>query len=277
LKLIKEGKLDDAILVLHEAVHFNPYDSVSYNNLGHAYMTKGDFTNAILALTEAVRLNPEDYSAYDVRGITYSKQGAFDKAISDFSKAINICPTNAIAIYNRAVAYAQKHSFEKAFTDFAEALKMSPNSSKVLAGRGGLYIKVGEWEKAIKDLTAAISYEPGDAEAYNSLGWLLATCPDPSVRNGSEAVKLASKACELSHWQKWYCVGTLAAAYAASNNFEQADKYQQQALTMEGATTVEMQDERKRLLLYQEHKSIMTNRRSNLDFTGSNDAKALTP
>jgi Flp pilus assembly protein TadD len=55
----------------------------------------------------------------------------------------------------------------------------------------------------------------------NDLAWILATHPDSSVRNGTQAVKLAEAACRLDPQQARFW-GTLDAAYAESGRFEEA-------------------------------------------------------
>jgi hypothetical protein len=56
----------------------------------------------------------------------------------------------------------------------------------------------------------------------NNLAWLLATCPDASVRNGARAVELAQQAERLSGGQDPSMLGTLAAAYAEAGRFPEA-------------------------------------------------------
>jgi Flp pilus assembly protein TadD len=58
--------------------------------------------------------------------------------------------------------------------------------------------------------------------ACNNLAWMLATHPDPQVRNGSEAIELAGRACRLTNNEQPYYLGTLAAAYAEAGRFSDA-------------------------------------------------------
>ena len=60
------------------------------------------------------------------------------------------------------------------------------------------------------------------AGALNNLAWVLAASPDDELRNGAEAVRLAERACELTHHGEPLFIGTLAAAYAEAGRFPEA-------------------------------------------------------
>jgi len=82
---------------------------------------------------------------------------------------------------------------------------------------------------------------------------LRATCPVESFRNGKEAVEDATKACELTNWKRWDWIDTLAAAYAETGNFEQAVRYEKQAMSMDDVRENDRSKMQGRLLLYEQH------------------------
>jgi 4-amino-4-deoxy-L-arabinose transferase-like glycosyltransferase len=69
-------------------------------------------------------------------------------------------------------------------------------------------------------------------EILNNLAWRLATSPDAKVRDGSQAVQLAERACEQTHYQKTIYLGTLAAACAEAGRFEDAMAAAQKAIAL---------------------------------------------
>ncbi len=90
----------------------------------------------------------------------------------------------------------------------------------------------GKFAEAISDYEAAVRVDPGYAPAFNGLAWLRATCLLAEFRDGAKAVEQATKACELTNWKKARYVGTLAAAYAETGDFDSAVKRQEEAIDL---------------------------------------------
>ena len=94
--------------------------------------------------------------------------------------------------------------------------------------------------------------ERSDPEAMNEFAWLLATCEDPNIRDGSNAVRVAEKAVAATGRGNAQYLDTLAAAYAEAGRFADAVNAQQEAIAL-------MQDEKwkkefaSRLRLYESH------------------------
>ncbi len=142
--------------------------------------------------------------------------------------------------------------FDKALADFDEAIRLDPEFAGAYTGHGIAHAKLGDYAAAHADYEHAIQLNPQDHSAQNNLAWLLATCPDDNYRDGSRALVLANRACELTGFSNWYCVGTLAAANAEVGNFEEARTWARETLRL--APQEERAGCKQRLKLYKEGK-----------------------
>lgn len=203
---------------------------------------------AILSPACKRRPNPQ---ALLQRGMTYASTGEWEKAIRDFDEVIRLQPTNAVAYGIRGTAYYSTGDFDRAIKDFDQALRLDPKEAKAYTSRAYAACSKGDFSHGLKDFEQVIRLSPNEFHGYNVLAWLLATCPTATVRDGKRAVTLAKRACELSGWNEWRCIGTLGAACAEAGDFPGAVKYQQQALAMKGLTAQEQAAAKGRLDLYQ--------------------------
>jgi cytochrome c-type biogenesis protein CcmH/NrfG len=120
----------------------------------------------------------------------------------------------------------------EAIPHYKKALELQPNNADALANLGSAFLATGRVQEAIAAYRNAIQISPENVPAQSNLAWLLATSSDPSVRDGSRAVTLAEQAdAESSRSENHPIVlRILAAAYAESGRFAEAEKTARQAL-----------------------------------------------
>jgi hypothetical protein len=154
----------------------------------------------------------------------------FDQAIDYFTGLLRVDPGRASAYLNRALIRIDKGDHDLAIDDLSEAIRLDPGLSVAHYSRGFIWDCKKEYEKAYGDYTVAILLDPKSASAWNNRAWLMATCPDSTIRNAERAVADATRACELTEWRKRYFLGTLAAACNEVGDLDAAVRHQEKAL-----------------------------------------------
>jgi Flp pilus assembly protein TadD len=81
---------------------------------------------------------------------------------------------------------------------------------------------LAQWHKVLQE-------EPDNLRVLNDAAWLLATSPDADLRNGKEAIELARHAVQVTSAKEPSVLGTLAAAYGETGEFDKAIEAEQQA------------------------------------------------
>ena len=89
---------------------------------------------------------------------------------------------------------------------------------------------MGNYAEAIAQFNRAIELMPGEPGSYNNLACLKATCVDTKYRNAPKAITLARKACQLTGWNDFSTLDTLATAYAANRDWTEAIKWQAKSI-----------------------------------------------
>ena len=111
---------------------------------------------------------------------------------------------------------------EEAISHFEKAVELRPTSAHAQNNLANLLWSAGRTREAIQHFEAALQSEPDNPGTCNNLAMLLATNPEPALRNGTRAVALAEHANHLCRGRNPAVLGTLAAAYAETGRYAEA-------------------------------------------------------
>ena len=193
-----------------------------------------------------------------------AESGKATEALARIDAIISSNPDNWRAHFLKAAVLVLVKRQDDALQQIDESIKLARKSNVSYSLLGQLYsskartcIDAHRYDDARKSLDNAVHVDPSDTTTMNDLAWLLATAPDPRVRNPHRAVSLAQKCCGLNHWTNAYSIDTLAAAYAAAGNFGQAVRYQQLAMQAlnKSERTEQLSAMQDRLKLYYNHQA----------------------
>ncbi|MFO0893072.1 MAG: tetratricopeptide repeat protein [Isosphaeraceae bacterium] len=211
-----------------EAYQRHPETAAGF--LGEMWMHRGAFVKALEAFAQLVRLRPDESRGYHGRGVAEEALGDLEAAERDYSMAIDLHPDEGISRLPRARVRHRLARPAEALADVSAHLRSHPEDATALLIRSGLHRENHEFAAALDDLNSAERVAPQDPQVCNNLAWMLSTCPDESLRDGVRAVALARQACEATHWEHPFCLGTLAAALAETGAYPEAVHWQAKAL-----------------------------------------------
>ena len=209
---------------------------------------------ALLLIHPAAGKQEEDWHG---KGRTFLSQQRYDEAIKAFSTAIDIIALDYQSYNYRGVTWALKGDFERAIADTSKAIEIRPRYAEAFNNRGFAHTQTGNLKAALNDYTRALEINPYFVDAYNNKAWILATCSDQRIRDGEQAVRLATKSVELK--PDISSMDTLAAAHAATGNFEAAVDLQTEAIQklMQENKTAEVPKYMKHLRSYRYRQSLL--------------------
>jgi tetratricopeptide (TPR) repeat protein len=237
-----------------QAIRLTPQNPGGYIQRASIYHHTANYEKAIEYCTTAIRLDPKFARAYFNRGASLCLKDEQERAIADYNEALRLDPNFPGIYYNLALSEKKLGRIDRAIADLNEAIRRKPTDALSYSMRGSAYAATGNYHAAESDLTEATRLFESDYSAFNSLAWFRATCPETSLRNGAEAVRMATKACAQTKWEKPSEIDTLAAAYAETGDFEQAVKYETLALKLPEPDAKVLEHLQQHLSLFQDHK-----------------------
>jgi protein O-mannosyl-transferase len=266
MALAARGQFDDAIENYRKAIQISPNFADALDNLGAALTVKGRSDEALGYYRQALAIDPNLAGAHNNLGILLAKQGRTAEAIEYYQRAIELNPSRAEFYYNLGNLLATQGRPAEAIRQFQKALAVEPDYTKAHYNLANIFFAQGQWDDAIEHYRQALKQMPDSVHAHyqlglalqcqgqfpaaiaqfqkileldprhvaaqNDLAWLLATCPDAKLRNGTKAVELAQQAELLSGGRTPEVLDTLAAAYAEAGQFDRAVESAKRALNL---------------------------------------------
>jgi protein O-mannosyl-transferase len=188
--------------------------------------------DSVALFSHAISVTENNALAHANLGFAFYREKRLDDAISEFERALKLQPTNVDTYNNLGVVLLHKGRVDEALAQFDIALNLRPDSADVHANRARALSGKGDTAAAIAECETALRLKPDYVEAENNLAWILATSPEPSLRNGPRALDLGREAARLSNYNDPHILDTLAAAFAETGQFAEAIKVGEQAMQL---------------------------------------------
>jgi tetratricopeptide (TPR) repeat protein len=225
----KEGRFDLAEGAFRAAVASDPGNAEALANLGISLANLGQMDGAQKNLIESLRLDDSSAVTHFSLGVIYDRQGKDAAAIAQYRAAVERDPNNIQAAVYLADAIMRTGSPFDAARWYQQALSKEPGSTRIALSLAFALIKAADHREARKVLETAFSRQPQTAAVINALARLLATAPEPDVRDGKRALEMAMSLFEANFSLE---IGqTYAMALAESGNFTKAAELQQEIIS----------------------------------------------
>ena len=186
------------------------------------YMELNRPAEAAAHLKEALTQEPDSAAAHFNYGTALAASGRLEDAIRRYERALQLRPDYAVAHNNLGTALLQLGRPEHALSSFRRAATLDTSLGEAHLNVGLIARATGDFPEAALRFGRAIELSPNSVTAIASLASVLAAAPDVTVRNPTEAVRLAERAAALTSRRDANTLDVLAVAHAAAADFEQA-------------------------------------------------------
>ena len=222
IALGKQKKYDEAMAHYTAALKLDPDSAVAQNNLARILHTLGRFDEAIEHYHAALEIDPKLALAHNNLGILLIQKGQLTNGTVQLREAMRLNPTNAETQLNLAFALNQQEQWPEAAELFSKTVSGNFPDPKAHYEFAVALAHLKKTRAAMSQYASALLIQPDFPDALDGLAWILSTDANPDFRNGTEAVRMAERACALTGRQDPEKLKTLAAAYAETGRFEEA-------------------------------------------------------
>lgn len=194
----------------------------SFSNAGVALAEAGDDARALNLYAEALRLRPDMPETLCNAAVGHALLGRPEQALRLVRQALRIRPNDPRIEMQLGTLLAERGAEDEGILHLQRAVELGPQDVDSRSNYLALLTRRGRWVEAVEQMHAIVALRPDDPGALSNLAWMLATCPDPAVRDGPSAVRAAESALRLGGLDDPALLDILAAAYARSGRFEDA-------------------------------------------------------
>ena len=210
---------EESIREFRIAIAKNPKDIQAHNNLAEVLRTSGSYDDALAECRAAMEINPETPEGHRIMA--------------------NILLAKTIWRGDGALQ---------------AALKLRPDDPLVHEGLANLLWRQGKFQEAVEHRKQQMALQPQNLAMAVKVATQLISDPRPEARFGAEAVEIARRLCEATDYQDIIALDVLAAAYAETGDFDQAEATVRKAMeTPLGQTPANAVQLQKRLMCYHAH------------------------
>jgi tetratricopeptide (TPR) repeat protein len=168
--LIREGRPDEAIPHLREALRLRPGYAFARFDLGVALEAQGDLPAAVDEYRAVLHDRPDVANVHYSLGSALHRLGRPAEAIEQYEAALRLEPNFWPAHVNLGVALASQGRLTEAVEHYRQALRANPRIAAAENNLGRALLRLDRPEEATQHFERAVEIDPRIADARNNLG-----------------------------------------------------------------------------------------------------------
>ena len=201
--LLRDNRVDDALVHYQAVLRLNPGNAQAHNDVGVILHRLGRMPEAIAEFERTLDLRPDAADAHTNLGNVYSDMGRYAVAIAEYQASLRLHPESEAGVRARlarahfaaGVTLAQSGRLAEAEGEYRESLRVEPDLAQAHANLGGALANMNRLPEAVAELEIAARLEPADAAVQYNLGLALRTAgrTEEAETHFAEAARLGRK------------------------------------------------------------------------------------
>jgi tetratricopeptide (TPR) repeat protein len=228
----RSGRVDDAIREYQAALKITPESPLARNNLGLNFLKQGKIAEAIQEFRRVLSRDPQSIKARFGLADALLRSGRATEAVAEYEKALSINPDHVQGHLALGHALMGAGRLADAVAQFKIAVQLQPNHAHARNSLATAFAAKQQWGEAIRCWRETLEIDPNNVAAQSGLAWTLATAPDPTLRNGPEALAISQRFSQTSGASNPVLLRVLAAAYAEAGRFPEAIETIERGITL---------------------------------------------
>ncbi len=168
----QEGRSEEAIAALKEAIRLNPGYTIALENLGNVYRQQRRWAEAQLMLEQALKTDPNDAGVNYGLGMIFAQQDDTQRAEQYFDAALRLRPEYPEALNNLGVLYLRTKRIDSGVKAFETCIRVASGFDQAYINLAKVYVLKGQVEQAAATLHQLLEQHPDHALAQKLLAEL---------------------------------------------------------------------------------------------------------